>query len=103
MLISALYNITSFRRLYLAISGNIAFRWFCFLTIDDEVFDHSTITYFIERIGHEGFKALFASFNQELLRLGLPSPILLAQFPPYLKCQLDSWHYTNIAESSILY
>ena len=35
MLISALYNITSFRRLCLAISENIAFRWFCFLTIDE--------------------------------------------------------------------
>jgi len=78
MLISALYNITSFRRLCLAISENIAFRWFCFLTIDDEVFDHSTITYFIERIGREGFKSLFASFNQELLRLGLLSPKMYA-------------------------
>ena len=78
MLISALYNITSFRRLCLAISENIAFRWFCFLTIDDEVFDHSTITYFIERIGREGFKALFGNFNQELLRLGLLSPKMYA-------------------------
>ena len=33
LLISALYNITSFRRLCLAISENIAFRWFCFLTL----------------------------------------------------------------------
>jgi transposase len=78
LLISALYNITSFRRLCLAISEIIAFRWFCFLTIDDEAFDHSTITYFIERIGREGFKALFASFNQELLRLGLLSPKMYA-------------------------
>ncbi|MEO0250146.1 MAG: transposase, partial [candidate division WOR-3 bacterium] len=73
LLISALYNITSFRRLCLAISENIAFRWFCFLSIDDEVFDHSTITYFIERIGKEGFKALFDGFNAELLHLGLLS------------------------------
>ena len=78
LLISALYNITSFRRLCLAISENIAFRWFCFLTIDDEVFDHSTITYFIERIGCEGFRALFQGFNQELLRLGLLSPKMYA-------------------------
>jgi len=78
LLISALYNITSFRRLCLAISENIAFRWFCFLTIDDEVFDHSTISYFIERIGCEGFKALFQGFNQELLRLGLLSPKMYA-------------------------
>ena len=78
LLISALYNITSFRRLCLAISENIAFRWFCFLTIDDEVFDHSTITYFIERIGREGFKVLFHGFNQELLRLRLLSPKMYA-------------------------
>ena len=78
LLISALYNITSFRRLCSAISENIAFRWFCFLTIDDEVFDHSTITYFIERIGRGGFKALFASFNQELLRMKLLSPKMYA-------------------------
>ena len=78
LLISALYNIISFRRLCLAISENIAFRWFCFLTIDDDVFDHSTITYFIERIGHEGFKALLYNFNKELLRLGLLSPRMYA-------------------------
>lgn len=78
LLISALYNITSFRRLCLAISENIAFRWFCFLTIDDEVFDHSTISYFIERIGREGFKVLFYRFNQELMRLGLLSPKMYA-------------------------
>ena len=78
MLISALYNITSVRRLCLAISENIAFRWFCFLAIDDEVFDHSTITYFIERIGREGFKSLFANFNQELLRMKLLSPNMYA-------------------------
>jgi len=78
LLVSALYNITSFRRLCLAISENIAFRWFCFLTIEDEVFDHSTITYFIQRIGREGFKALFYGFNQELLRLGMLSPKMYA-------------------------
>jgi transposase len=78
VLVSALYNITSFRRLCLAISENIAFRWFCFLTLDDEVFDHSTISYFIERIGREGFKVLFNGFNQELLRLGLLSPKMYA-------------------------
>ena len=51
LLISSLYNITSFLRLCAAISENLAFRWFCFLTIDDRVFNHSTITYFIEHLG----------------------------------------------------
>jgi transposase len=78
LLISAIYNITSFRRLCSAISENIAYRWFCFMTIDDMVFDHSTITYFIERIGGDGFAGLFERFNQELLRAGLLSPRLYA-------------------------
>ena len=43
------------------------------MSIDDEVFDHSTISYFIERVGDHGFKALFEAFNQELLNLGLLS------------------------------
>ena len=47
LLICSLYNIASFRGPCSAISENIAFRWFCFLTIDDPVFDHSTISYFI--------------------------------------------------------
>jgi len=46
--------------------------------LQDEVFDHSTITYFIERIGREGFKELFDRFNQDLLRMGLLSPKMYA-------------------------
>ena len=48
LLICSLYNIASFRRLCPAISENIAFRRFCFLTIDDPVFDHPSITHFIQ-------------------------------------------------------
>ena len=59
--------------MYSAISENIAFRWFCFLTIDDKVFDHSTISYFIERVGNDGFGGIFHRLNKELLRLGLLS------------------------------
>ena len=80
LLISAIYNIASFRQLCHVISENIAFRWFLFMTIDDEVSRHSTITYFIERIGREGFKAVFAGFNQELLRLGQLSVFEEARF-----------------------
>ena len=74
LLICSLYNIASFRRLCSAISENIAYRWFCFLTIDDPVFDHSTITHFVNRIGREGFSEVFLGLNQELLRMGLLSP-----------------------------
>ena len=78
LLICSLYNIASFRRLCSAISENIAYRWFCFLTIDDPVFDHSTISYFIERVGREGFAAIFRGLNEELLRLGLLSSEMYA-------------------------
>ena len=37
------------------------------------MFDHSTISYFIERVGNEGFGEIFQLFNEELLRLGLLS------------------------------
>ena len=74
LLICSLYNIASFRRLCSAISENIAYRWFCFLTIDDPVFDHSTITHFVNRIGREGFSEVFDGLNEELLRMGLLSP-----------------------------
>ena len=76
LLICSLYNIATFRRLCSAISENIAYRWFCFLTIDDPVIDHSTITYFINRIGREGFSEVFHGLNQELLRMGLLAPEL---------------------------
>ena len=78
LLICSLYNIASFRRLCSAISENLAYRWFCFLTIDDPVFDHSTINHFIERVGREGFAAIFRGLNEELLRLGLLSPEMYA-------------------------
>ena len=78
LLICSLYNVASFRRLCSALSENIAFRWFCFLTIDDPVFDHSTISHFIERIGRDGSGKIIHSFNEELLRLDLVSQQMYA-------------------------
>ena len=73
LLICSLDDISPFRRLCPAISENIAFRWFCFLTNDDPVFDHSSITHFTDRIGRERFGEIFDGLNSELLRLGLLS------------------------------
>ena len=53
------------------ISENIAYGWFCFLTIHDPVLDHSSISRFIDRIGRDGFAAIFDGLNDELLRLGM--------------------------------
>jgi len=43
------------------------------MSIDDEVFGRSTISYFIERVGDDGLKVVFVAFNQELMNLGLLS------------------------------
>ena len=74
LLICSRYNITSFRRLCSAISENLAYRWFYFLTIDDAVSDHSSISHFIDWIGCDGFAAIFDGLNDELLRMELLSP-----------------------------
>ena len=65
LLICSLYNIASFRRLCSAISENLAYRRFCFLTIDDPVFDHFNISHFIDRIGRDGFGEIFDGLNDE--------------------------------------
>jgi transposase len=74
LLLSAIYDVPSYRQLCERISENLAWRWFCHLALEDSVFDHSTLTVFIERIGSEGFQALLGRLNAELLRLGLLSP-----------------------------
>lgn len=74
LLLSAIYDVPSYRQLCERISENLAWRWFCHLALEDPVFDHSTLTVFIERIGSEGFQELLGRLNAELLRLGLLSP-----------------------------
>ncbi|NPV69870.1 MAG: transposase [Firmicutes bacterium] len=65
------YRIPSFRRLCEAISENLAFRWFLFLGLEDEVFDHSTITVFMQRVGPKGFRSLLTRLNHQLAQAGL--------------------------------
>ncbi len=38
------------------------------------MFDHSSVSHFIDRIGRDGFAAIFDGLNDELLRLGMLSP-----------------------------
>jgi len=71
--IGYVYGIPSFRRLCAAIHENIAFRWFLFLGLEDEVFDHSTISVFLRRVGASGFRKLLQSLNEQLRRSGFLS------------------------------
>ena len=43
-------------------------------TNDDPMFDHSTVSYFVEGIGRDWFADIFNGLNQELPRPGLLSP-----------------------------
>ncbi len=74
LLLDAIYDIGSYRQLCERIGENLAWRWFCYLTLEDQVFDHSTITVFIERLGSDSFQELLKRLNEELARLNLFSP-----------------------------
>lgn len=73
LLIAAIYQIPSFRALVARIKKNLAFRYFLHLGLADEVFDHSTISVFIERVGETGFKRMLKKLNENLVAWGLIS------------------------------
>ena len=78
LLLDAIYNVGSCRQLRERISENLAWRWFCYLALEDVVFDHSTITVFIKRLGSDAFQNLLKRFNEELCRLNLLPPLTYA-------------------------
>jgi transposase len=73
LLLAAIYEVHSCRQLCERISENLAWRWFCFLTLDDRVFDHSTLSVFLDRVGADGLADVFERLNDALLEAGLLS------------------------------
>ena len=71
LLLGALYHVPSHRQLCDRIAENLAWRWFCFLPLDDPVFNHSTLSVFLERVGSGGIHALFDRLNASLAEAGL--------------------------------
>ena len=94
LLIGCIYNITSFRQVCLRIQENLAYRWFLFMGLEDEVFDHSTISYFISRIGEDTFRAILRHFNQRLYVLGLVSDQVYSD-STLLKAHVDETHLSS--------
>jgi len=78
LVIGYAYAIPSFRRLCAAIEENLAFRWFLFLGLEDEVFDPSTITVFLRRVGPHGCRSLLGRLNHQLPAAGLLSDCAFA-------------------------
>jgi IS5 family transposase len=73
LLLEAIYQVPSRRQLCERLSENLAWRWFCFLTLDDPVFDHSSLSVFLERVGSAGLLRIFAKLNQALVEAELLS------------------------------
>ncbi len=59
LLISYFYGIDSDRRLCDEIRFNLAYRWYCKLSLDQKVPDHSSMTRIRDRLGEVTFKKIF--------------------------------------------
>jgi transposase len=59
LLVAYLYGIKSDRRLCDEVRFNLAYRWFCRLSLDDEVPDHSSLSRIRDRYGEQIFEAVF--------------------------------------------
>lgn len=59
VLIEYFYNVDSDRQLCEEIGYNLAYRWYCRLSLEDEVPHHSSMTRIRDRLGEETFKTLF--------------------------------------------
>ena len=70
-LIGYLFGINSDRKLCEAIHFNIAYRWFCRLSLTDEVPDHSSLTKIRDRLGVKVFEEIFTEIVKQCQTKGL--------------------------------
>jgi transposase len=71
LLVAYLYGIASERRLCEEVRYNLAYRWFCRLSLDDDVPDHSSFTRIRDRYGEEIFRAMFRHIVELCRQKGL--------------------------------
>jgi len=70
-LLSYLYGIDSDRRLTEEVGFNLAYRWFCRLSLKDSVPDHSSFTRIRDRLGEETYKKIFMAVVEQCRKAGL--------------------------------
>jgi len=70
-LLSYLYNIESDRRLCEEIGFNLAYRWFCRLSLNDKVPDHSSMTKIRDRLGESVYENIFLEVVEQCKKAGL--------------------------------
>ena len=70
-LVAYLYGISSERQLCEDVYYNLAYRWFCRLSLEDEVPDHSSLTRIRDRLGEEVFATVFGQIVALCRKKGL--------------------------------
>ncbi len=71
ILLEFLYNIDSDRQLCEEVGYNLAYRWFCELSLTDRVPDHSSITRIRDRLGEETYRKIFLKIVDQCKAAGL--------------------------------
>jgi transposase len=70
-LVAYFYGITTDRRLCEEVRYNLAYRWFCRLSLEDEVPDHSSLTRIRDRYGENIFESVFRQIVRQCQQQGL--------------------------------
>lgn len=73
-LIMHLYNLPSDRRMCEELQFNLAYKWFCKLSVEDKVPDHSSMTKIRDRLGESTFQKIF----EHLIKLCIEKKVLKA-------------------------
>jgi transposase len=71
VLLGYLYNIDSDRQLCEEVGYNLAYRWFCRLSLKDSVPDHSSITRIRDRLGEKVYEQIFNEVVEQCRKAGL--------------------------------
>jgi transposase len=71
ILLEYLYNMNSDRQLCEEIGYNLAYRWFCKLSLTDKVPDHSSITRIRDRLGEKTYEIIFNRVVEQCRARGL--------------------------------
>ena len=70
-LVAYFFGIAKDRRLCEEVHYNLAYRWFCRLSLVDDVPDHSSLTRIRDRLGEEVFEAVFRRIVAQCQQKGL--------------------------------
>ena len=74
LLVAYLYDIRSDRQLCEDVYYNFAYRWFCRLSLQDRVPDHSSLSRIRDRYGEDIFESLFRRIVEICRKQGLVAP-----------------------------